>query len=253
MAAFFTAFYSFRLVYLTFIAKTMGSRTIIGHAHEVPLSMGIPLIILSFGSIFLGFLTKDMVIGLGTDFWQNAIFVLPKNNLFIESEFIPTYIKLIPTILSFIGAILALIINHFYNNELYNFTTSKFGLLMYSFLNKKWYFDKVYNEYINKKLLLFGYFVSFKGIDKGIVEMFGPYGIATTFMSLANRFSKIQTGFIYHYAFVMLISIILLLTSLSLWDNLQAYIFFDNRLLFILLITIIFSYNKERKNVVVLK
>ena len=124
---------------------------------------------------------------------------------------------------------------------------------MYSFLNKKWYFDKVYNEYINKKLLLFGYFVSFKGIDKGIVEMFGPYGIATTFMSLANRFSKIQTGFIYHYAFVMLISIILLLTSLSLWDNLQAYIFFDNRLLFILLITIIFSYNKERKNVVVLK
>jgi proton-translocating NADH-quinone oxidoreductase chain L len=253
MAAFFTAFYSFRLVYLTFIVKTMGSRTIMEHAHEVPLSMGIPLIILSFGSIFLGFLTKDMVIGLGTDFWQNSVFVLPKNNLFVESEFIPTYIKLIPTILSFTGAILALVINHFYNNELYSFTTSNFGLILYSFLNKKWYFDKIYNEYINKKLLLFGYFVSFKGIDKGIVEMFGPYGIAITFISLANRFSKIQTGFIYHYAFVMLIGIILLLTSLTLWDNLQTYIFFDNRLLFIVLIAIIFNYNKEQRNIFILK
>jgi len=250
MAAFFTAFYSFRLVYLTFIAKPMGSRTTIENAHEVPLAMGIPLIVLSFGSIFLGFLTKDMVIGLGTDFWQNAVFVLPKNNLFIESEFIPTSVKLIPTILSFSGAGLALIINHYYNKELYNFTISNFGLILYSFLNKKWYFDKVYNENINKKLLLFGYFVSFKGIDKGIVEMFGPYGIATTFSSMGKRFSKIQTGFIYHYAFVMLIGIILLLTTLTLWDNLQTYIYFDSRLFFILLITIIFSYNKEQRSLV---
>ena len=116
----------------------------------------------------------------------------------------------------------------------------------YSFLNKKWYFDKIYNEYINKKLLLFGYFISFKGIDKGLIEIFGPYGFANSFSSLAKAFSKIQTGFIYHYAFVMLIGIILLLTFLTLWDNLQSYIYFDNRLLIILLITIIFSYNKEK-------
>jgi proton-translocating NADH-quinone oxidoreductase chain L len=253
MAAFFTAFYSFRLVYLTFLSKPMGSRMVIEHAHEVPLTIGIPLLVLSFGSIFLGFLTKDMVIGLGTDFWQNAVFVLPKNNLYIESEFIPTSIKLIPTILSFTGAGLALVLNHFYSKELYNFTTSNLGLTFYAFLNKKWYFDKVYNEYINKKLLLFGYFISFKGIDKGIVEMFGPYGFATTFNSLGKKFGKIQTGFIYHYAFVMLIGIILLLTSLTLWDNLQTYIYFDNRVLFILLIALIFSYNKEQINTLGLK
>ena len=253
MAAFFTAFYSFRLVYLTFIAKPMGPKSVIEHSHEVPLAMGIPLIVLSFGSIFLGFISKDMVIGLGTDFWQNAVFVLPKNNLLIESEFIPTFIKLIPTILSFAGAALALLLNYYYNKEIYNFTTSNFGLKLYSFLNKKWYFDKIYNEYINKKLLLFGYFVSFKGIDKGIVEMFGPYGMATTITSLSKSFSKIQTGFIYHYAFVMLIGIILLLTTLTLWNNLQSYIHFDNRLLFILLITIIFSYNKEQKVLLTVK
>ena len=246
MAAFFTAFYSFRLVYLTFLSKPMGSRVIIENAHEVPLTIGIPLLILSFGSIFLGFLSKDMVIGLGTDFWQNAIFVLPKNNLYIESEFIPTSIKLIPTFLSLSGGGLALILNHFYSKKLYNFTISNLGLTLYSFLNKKWYFDKVYNEYISKKLLLFGYFISFKGLDKGLVEMFGPYGFATTFNSLGKRFGKIQTGFIYHYAFIMLLGIIFLVTSLSLWSNLEMYLFFDNRLLFILILIIIFNYNTNK-------
>ena len=246
MAAFFTAFYSFRLVYLTFISKPLGNRNIIEYAHEVPLVMGVPLVILSFGSIFLGFLTKDMIIGLGTDFWQNSIFILPKNNLFIESEFISTSIKLIPTILSFIGAIFALIINRYYNKKLYTFTISNFGLVMYSFLNKKWYFDKVYNEYINKKLLFFGYFVSFKGIDKGLIEMFGPYTTARISILLAKCFSKIQTGFIYHYAFIMLIGIILLLGLLSLYNNLQNYTYFDNRLFFIVLLSIICSYNKKK-------
>ena len=245
MAAFFTAFYSFRLVYLTFISKPLGPKHVIEHAHEVSLAMGLPLIVLSFGSIFLGYLTKDMVIGLGTDFWQNAVFVLPKNNLFIESEFIPTSIKLIPTILSFTGAALALIINHFYNKELYMFVTSNVGLVLYAFLNKKWYFDKLYNEYINKKFLSFGYFVSFKGIDKGLVEMFGPYGFASTFTSFGKRASKLQTGFIYHYAFVMLLGIISLITLLTLWDNFQSYLFIDNRVLFILLVILIFSYNRE--------
>ena len=244
MAAFFTAFYSFRLVYLTFIAKPMGPRQVIENAHEVPLTMGIPLLVLSFGSIFIGYLMKDMVIGLGTDFWQNAVFVLPKNNLFIESEFIPTSIKLIPTIFSFTGAGLALIINHFYNKELYYFATSRIGLVLYAFLNKKWYFDKLYNEYINKKLLLFGYVVSFKGIDKGIVEMFGPYGLATTFSTLSKRTSKFQTGLLYHYAFVMLVGILSLLTLLTLWDNIQTYLFFDNRVLFVLVILLLLDLKK---------
>jgi proton-translocating NADH-quinone oxidoreductase chain L len=248
LAAFLTAFYSFRLVYLTFVAKTMSFKSLIEQTHEVPLTMGIPLIILSFGSIFLGYLSKDMIIGLGTNFWQNSIFVLPKNNLIFESEFISVFIKLIPTFLSFTGAIFALLINHFYNKKLYDFVLSLSGLLVYSFLSKKWYFDKIYNEFINKKLLLFGYFISFKGLDKGFVEILGPYGIKITFKSLSKIFSKLQTGFIHHYAFAILLGFILLLTSLSLWDNMQIYLYFDNRLLFILLLTLLFNYNKEKKS-----
>jgi proton-translocating NADH-quinone oxidoreductase chain L len=246
MAAFFTAFYSFRFVYLTFISKPLGQKGVIEHAHEVPLTIGIPLLLLSFGSIFLGYFLKDMVVGLGTDFWQNAVFVLPKNNLLIESEFIPTSVKLIPTILSFSGAGLALVLNHFYAKDLYSFTTSNFGLTMYTFFNKKWYFDKLYNEYFNKKLLLFGYFISFRGIDKGIVEMFGPYGVATTFTDLSKRTSKLQTGFIYHYAFVMIVGIIFLLTLLTSWDNLQSLLSFDNKLLFIWLSLLLLNVNRDK-------
>lgn len=233
MSAFFTAFYSFRLVYLAFLARPNGQKTVIGGAHEVPLSMGIPLIVLSFGSIFWGYLSRDLIIGLGTDFWQNALFVLPQNNLFIESEFIPSYVKLVPTILSFSGAILAIVLNHYYASFLYDATTSPVGLKLFAFLNKKWYFDKLYNELINKPLLSFGYFVSFRGMDKGLVEMLGPYGAVSSFSSLMKKTSKLQTGFIYHYAFIMLVGIVFLLAFTSLWSGLQSYLFIDNRLLFI--------------------
>jgi len=233
MSAFFTAFYSFRLVYLTFLSRPNGLKSVIGHAHEVPLTMGIPLIVLSFGSIFWGYLSKDMIIGLGTDFWQSSIFVLPQNQLFIESEFIPSYVKLVPTILSFSGAILAILLNHYYSSFLYNTSLSPIGLKLYAFLNKKWYFDKLYNEFLNKPLLSFGYFVSFRGIDKGIVEVLGPYGAVTSFSAIMKKVSKLQTGYIYHYAFVMLIGIVLFLTVTSLWGGLQSFLFVDSRLLFI--------------------
>jgi NADH-ubiquinone oxidoreductase chain 5 len=233
MSAFFTAFYSFRLVYLTFLARPNGQKHTISGAHEVPLTMGIPLIVLSFGSIFWGFLSKDMIVGLGTDFWQHSIFVLPQNSLLIESEFIPSYVKLVPTFLSFAGAILAIVLNHYYSGLLYNATLSPVGLKLWAFLNKKWYFDKIYNELLNKPLMSFGYFVSFRGIDKGIVEMLGPHGAVSTFTSLMKKISKLQTGFIYHYAFIMLVGIILLLTTTSLWAGLQTYFFVDSRLLFI--------------------
>jgi len=195
--------------------------------------MGVPLIVLSFGSIFWGYLAKDMIIGMGTDFWQSALFVLPRHNLVIESEFIPSYVKLVPTILSFAGAILAIVLNHYYAKFMYDISLSPVGLKIYAFLNKKWYFDKLYNELINKPAVNFGYFVSFRSIDKGVVEVLGPYGAVNTFTSLMKTTSRLQTGYIYHYAFIMLVGIVLLLATTSLWGSLQSFIFIDSRLLFI--------------------
>ena len=112
--------------------------------------------------------------------------------------------------------------------------------LVNSFLNKKWYFDKFYNECINKPLVSFGYFVSFRTMDKGIVEVLGPYGVVTTFTNLMKTTSKLQTGYIYHYAFVMLVGLVIFLATTSLWFTLQSYFFVDSRLLFIYVAILLF-------------
>jgi NADH-ubiquinone oxidoreductase chain 5 len=215
-------------------------RSIVG-AHEAPLVMGIPLILLGIGSIFVGYLAKDMMIGLGTNFWGNALFNLPENALLIESEYIPQFIKYIPLMFGILGCFFAYMINiskisHLYN--VYYFKTSKIGKSLYLFLNKRWLFDKVYNDYIVSPSLSFGYSVSFKTLDKGIIEILGPYGIVKTFQSLSYMVSKIQSGYIYHYAFAMLISLSFFIALTGLWDFFSYWI--DNRLYFIYLISFFF-------------
>lgn len=246
ISAFFTSFYSFRLLYLTFISNTNAYKDFIKHAHDAPLIMAIPLIFLAFGSIFIGYLTKDMIIGLGTNFWGNAIFILPSNLTILESEFLPYSIKLIPTIFSVSGAFIAFIIYYFYLNYISIIQTSNIGRTLYSFFNQKWYFDPIYNEFFVKPILSFGYRVTFKLLDRGIIEIFGPHGIATTISSLTKKFSEFQSGFIYHYAFVMLIGLTLLISWIALWDLFFGWI--DITLSFLYLVTILFynyysSYN----------
>jgi NADH-ubiquinone oxidoreductase chain 5 len=89
LAAFLTAFYSIRLLYLTFLRETNSFKPIINTAHESPLAMSLPLFILSFGALFVGWLFRDAFIGLGSSFWGNALFVYPDHCLMIDSEFIP--------------------------------------------------------------------------------------------------------------------------------------------------------------------
>jgi NADH-ubiquinone oxidoreductase chain 5 len=130
---------------------------------------------------------------------------------------------------------------------LYNITLTPIGLKIYAFLNKKWYFDKLYNEYVNKPLVSFGYFVSFRTIDKGIVEMLGPYGFVSSFSYLMKKISKLQSGFIYHYAFMMLVGIISLLTTISMWSTIQGIVFVDSRLLFIYVSILLFYITSSPK------
>jgi NADH-ubiquinone oxidoreductase chain 5 len=238
VSAFFTAFYSFRLIYLTFLSSPNGPRTIISHAHDAPPIMGIPLLILAVGSIFVGYVMKDMIIGLGTNFWGNAIYTQPQNLSLIESEFIPTYIKLFPVILSIIGATLAIILNAYYPRLLLRIKHSSLGREVYSFLNKRWYFDIVYNEMVGRKLLSFGYNVSFGALDKGLIEIVGPYGLERSIRKIASQTSALQSGYLYHYAFTVLIGLTLLITTIGLWDYLSAW--FDYRLYIVYLIAALF-------------
>jgi NADH-ubiquinone oxidoreductase chain 5 len=212
VSALFTAFYSFRLIYLTFIGTVNGIRVNYSNVHESPPTMAIPLFILSLGSIFIGYLTRDMVLGLGTNYWGNAICILPQNMIMIDSEFIPYEIKLVPVMLSMLGAISAILLYHFQIAFVY---TSSIGRNIAVFLNKKWLFDKVYNDFFAPVCLHFGYRISYKTIDKGVIELFGPFGISNLMTRLSKRISSLQSGLLYHYAFFIILGVTLFLMLMS--------------------------------------
>jgi len=240
----FTSYYSFRLLFLTFVSPTAAYKTSVAHAHDAPPIMAVPLILLAFGSIFVGYLAKDMMIGLGSSFWGNSLFILPKNILLLESEYIPQSQKFLPLFFTFLGGFLAFVINYAKTKESYAFKTTRLGKSLYYMLNKRWYFDKVYNNFIGQKALSFGYHTSFKTLDKGVFEILGPFGISILFQRFTSHISKLQSGMIYHYAVVMLIGLTLLITIVGLWNFLELFI--DNRLYFIYLISFIF-YNYYSK------
>ena len=211
IGAFFTAFYSTRLLFFAFLSETNAYKNIIKNAHDVPLEMGIPLGLLAFGSIFIGYISKDMFVGLGSNFWNNSIYINPFHNQMIDAEFLPTFFKILPVILSFWGLFGAFYLYFFKFKFLYNLKISKYGLYFYNFLNRKWYFDKIYYEFINQYILQIGYNFTYKMVDKGLIEICGPYGLTTMFSFLSQRIILLQTGYIYHYSLLILIATIFLI------------------------------------------
>nr|YP_010041705.1 NADH dehydrogenase subunit 5 [Cyanophora biloba]QPB15000.1 NADH dehydrogenase subunit 5 [Cyanophora biloba] len=234
ISAFFTAFYSFRLIYWAFLAKPNGYRYSYEHASESKFFIVAPLAILSLASIFVGYIFRDMFLGVGTSFWNNAIFVLPENNLILESEFIPTFNKLTPVFFSLLGSFTAFIIYNFLLKKI--FTLNFVFIKIYTFLNKRWYFDKIYNEFIAIYLVKMGYSITFKLIDRGLLEMFGPVGIINKFLKLSRNLSNIQSGLIYHYLFVMLMGLIIFLSLIM--GQIQNYIFISANILLIFVVLV---------------
>ena len=237
-AAFLTAFYSTRLAYLTFLSEPNGYRVVISKAYDSSYNIIIPLFILSIPSIFIGFYTKDMIIGLGTDFWGNAIYVWPENMNRIDAEFISQSWKLMPVIFSLSGTILAYVFYTVGNQFLFKLKVSFIGKKFYNFLNKKWFFDKIYNEYITQVLLNFSYRVSYKIIDRGIIEVLGPMGLSRIIYKQAFSINNLQTGYLYHYALLMLIGSTGLIFIKQYWVLLQDV--FDYRLVSVFVISFIF-------------
>lgn len=211
ISAFFTAFYSFRLISLTFISPFKGSRKLLSTVHESPLLMWVPLFILIFGSIFVGYFFRDAFIGLGSDFWNNSIFILPSHTYSLESEFLPSYIKLVPVIFSILGAFISYYLYQNYNSAIMYFSTNKKVIVVYRFIAKRWYFDIIYNNYIVKNILDFSYKVSFKVLDRGFIEYIGPFGITYVLQKYSSDIAKVQSGNVYHYSFIMAISTIFML------------------------------------------
>nr|WCH57912.1 NADH dehydrogenase subunit 5 [Hypnea nidulans] len=203
----FTAFYSFRLIYLTFLNSNNSNRIILSSIQESSVLMGLPLILLAVGSLFFGFIAHDLFIGIGTDFWKGSIFVLPNHNFYIEAENLPIFIKWLPFLLSVFGIFLASIVNV---TRLYKFLLLKWyniSFFLVYLISKKWFFDTLYNRLLVYPILNFGYYTSFKALDRGFIELSGPYGLSNFIFRWSSLIFSIQTGQMTHYIFYIIVSI----------------------------------------------
>jgi NADH-ubiquinone oxidoreductase chain 5 len=216
LTAMLTAVYSFRLVYLVFLNKNNSYKRILKDIHELPGEMGISLGILCLGSIFTGYLFTDFFIGLGSDFFEDSIFILPQNMVMIDAEFIPHPIKMLPTGLALFGIYSSLFVYKYYEYYFISLLYKKYPNKFYKFLVQKWYFDFIYNELIGKPLLYIAYNIFFKIIDKGFLELLGPFGIMYITYSCTFYFKKLQTGYIYQYTFILLFFFFIILIFLEL-------------------------------------
>lgn len=188
ITAFLTAFYSFRLLYNVFYSIPRFKATTQERIHESSVFISLPLFVLSICSIFFGFLFKDSFVNIGTDFWQNTLYIRYNHYFFFHFEFLPSVIKFIPVVSSLSAILLAylcfeylfktktirlLYLNFIFNNNL-NSKLIKSFLYFYSFLINKWYFDYFYNNYFIKSFLYFSYHISYKILDAGILYLLQP-------------------------------------------------------------------------------
>src|SRR5699024_2511961 len=158
IGAMFTTLYSAKVLYLTFLANPNGPLVNYKHAHESDMIMSIPLIILAIFSIFFGYLTKDIFIGLGTDFFvDNSLFIHPSHEISLDTEFaLPTFIKLLPFIFTLSLSILSVLLSEFLPKLLINFKFSRLGYNIFSFFNQRFYVELFYNKYITEGVLSLG-------------------------------------------------------------------------------------------------
>jgi NADH-ubiquinone oxidoreductase chain 5 len=248
MGAFFTAFYSVRLLYLTFMSKPTGYRQVICFAYDSGINITLALGCLAIPSILVGFYTKDMIVGVGTPFFGTAIFVDMQNVNIFDAEFISLFYKTLPVNLSILGLFSSFVLYNSKSRILLLIKTSVFGKKVYNFLNRKWFFDKIYNEYLGQFFFKFGYSVSYKFIDRGIFEILGPTGLSLVSLNIASNLHKMQTGYLYHYTFVILIGAASLLGLRQVW--LLFGFFFDYRLLIVLFVLFFFlmSFKEDQKS-----
>ena len=237
----FTSFYSFRLIYMVFLNTPNFSRIYFFNIYESFL-MSVPLIILTLSSIFIGYLIKDLFIGVGTDFWKSSIFTLPKHSNFFEAEIIS--IKWFPLLFSCCGFIFASLLNN-YPYYYYNLLFKSKKLIWYFLfsLNKKWYFDNFYNKILIQFSLWFGYSNSFKNLDKGFLELLGPHGLSLIIEPTSKNWMLLQTGQITHYIFFILIG--LLISFFIQISSIFFIYFFDKYILYLSFIYLSLFYINE--------
>jgi len=208
IGAMFATLYSVKVLFLTFLTNPNGPITNYKHAHEGDIFMSMPLVILAIFSIFFGYVTKDIFIGLGTNFFaDNSLFIHPYHEIMLNTEFaVPTLFKLLPLIVTVSLSILAILLSEFIPKSITYFKLSRFGYNIYGFFNQRFLIELFYNRYLTDLILNLGGQTT-KVIDKGSIELVGPFGLEKELVRLSINFSSLDTGVITSYALYILVGL----------------------------------------------
>lgn len=215
--AIFTTLYSVKVLYLTFLALPNGKKNNYLNAHEGNLYLSLPLIILAIFSIFFGYITKDIFLGLGSYFFSdNSIFIHPKHEIFINTEFaLPTFYKILPLIFTIFFSFIAIIILELFPDLLLKFKLSDLGYKIYGFSNQRFLVELIYNKYITNFILNLGGLTT-KVLDKGSIELIGPFGMENLLLKISKNISSLSKGIVTTYALFILIGFIVYIFMYSL-------------------------------------
>jgi NADH-quinone oxidoreductase subunit L len=209
-AAAMTAFYSCRLIFMTFHGKPRADHHTMEHVHESPPVMLIPLFGLAIGAVFAGLLFKELFVGEGAGaFWGAALIDGGGHEVLEAAHHSPLWVKISPLVAGVLGIATAW---WFYiRRPGVPAVIARAHREAYLFLLNKWYFDELYDLIFVRPAKWLGR-VFWRQGDAGIIDRFGPDGLAATAVALARRASALQTGYVYHYAFAILIGVAALVT-----------------------------------------
>lgn len=233
IGAMFTTLYSVKVLYLTFLTNPNGPMVNYKQAHEGDIYMSLPLIILAVFSVFFGYVTKDMFIGLGSDFFaDNSLFIHPAHEIMLNTEFaVPTFFKLLPLFFTVSLSIISILLSEFLPKTLVYFKLSRLGYNIYSFFNQRFLIELFYNRFITDFVLKLGGQTT-KIIDKGSIELVGPFGLEKGLVGLSRNIASLDTGVITSYALYILVG----LMSYALIPYLYTV---DNNLLVVILFALL--------------
>jgi NADH-quinone oxidoreductase subunit L len=222
VAALFTSFYSWRLIFMTFHGKPRASADVMHHVHESPQVMLVPLYVLAAGALLAGLLFHEFFVGhvegaehagWYNEFWRLALFAGPDNHILAEFHGVPFLVKWSASIVMVLGLVTAWYMYIRSPQTPKALAAQHEGL--YKFLLNKWYFDELYDFLFVKPAMRLGRFLWKRG-DGSLIDGFGPDGIASRVLQTTGRVVKLQTGYLYHYAFAMLIGVAALVTWMML-------------------------------------
>lgn len=243
IGAMFTTLYSVKVLYLTFLTNPNGPLINYKNAHEGDIFMSLPLMILAVFSIFFGYVTKDMFIGLGSGFFSdNALFIHPSHEIMLDTEFgVATLFKLLPLMFTVSLSVLAILLSEFLSTTLISFKLSRTGYNIFSFFNQRFLIELFYNRFVTGTVLKLGGQTT-KVLDKGSVEYIGPYGLEKGLLNISTNISNLNTGSVTTYA-------LYITTGIVMYMLFSSYVSTNILILSILLASSLLLFNSKKSTI----